>query len=313
MLQNEPQMKLWKMNGFPLELVVIGVVIAVTLGFAVSQVSRWRQLENEINLSIADYLQKFAGKAAEEFIWNVERYACKGQRPNTMGASKGFYLGSGNFKMALLTQLVGGVVDAVKNLSINGAVETKKGKSKEQIAFEAQIVGRFSERETAKTSAGFLGVLVVLEIGFLFVLAGQSGGTVETVGSPVEQYETSTPEKATEVVVEAEAQDPSLEIAKDQKEVESKGHELKPDREIVMVDEAQEKSLASNASPVPPGFMRLQNKDGRTIIVEFLALTKNSVLVKRDDGESFEIPLDNLSETSVQSIHEARKLRFPTR
>jgi hypothetical protein len=50
----------------------------------------------------------------------------------------------------------------------------------------------------------------------------------------------------------------------------------------------------------------LQSTDGRTINAKILTLTKETVLIRREDGQTFDLPLKRLTLDSVQRIEEYR-------
>ncbi|MCF7788197.1 MAG: hypothetical protein K9N47_18890 [Prosthecobacter sp.] len=50
----------------------------------------------------------------------------------------------------------------------------------------------------------------------------------------------------------------------------------------------------------------LQSTDGRTVQAKILALTKTTVLIRREDGRTFDLPLDQLTADSKQRIEEYR-------
>lgn len=50
----------------------------------------------------------------------------------------------------------------------------------------------------------------------------------------------------------------------------------------------------------------LQSTDGRTVQAKILALTKTTVLIRREDGQTFDLPLDQLTSDSKQRIEEYR-------
>jgi hypothetical protein len=52
--------------------------------------------------------------------------------------------------------------------------------------------------------------------------------------------------------------------------------------------------------------MPLQSTDGRTINAKILTLTKETVLIRREDGQTFDLPLNRLTLDSIQRIEEYR-------
>lgn len=62
------------------------------------------------------------------------------------------------------------------------------------------------------------------------------------------------------------------------------------------------KSRQTKQNAKKSAFLELESKDGQTISAEILALTKNSVLIRRDDGAKFDLPLSRLSDSSIQKI-----------
>jgi|GEM_PF-2794775 len=50
----------------------------------------------------------------------------------------------------------------------------------------------------------------------------------------------------------------------------------------------------------------LQSTDGRNVQARILALTKTTVLIRREDGQTFDLPLDRLTPDSKQRIEEYR-------
>ena len=52
--------------------------------------------------------------------------------------------------------------------------------------------------------------------------------------------------------------------------------------------------------------LSLQSTDGRTVQAKILALTKTTVLIRREDGQTFDLPLEQLTADSRQRIQEYR-------
>lgn len=52
--------------------------------------------------------------------------------------------------------------------------------------------------------------------------------------------------------------------------------------------------------------LSLQSTDGRTIQARVLAFTKDTVVIRREDGETFDLPLERLTQDSRQRIDEYR-------
>ncbi len=68
-----------------------------------------------------------------------------------------------------------------------------------------------------------------------------------------------------------------------------------------------------NDTPPPPperkpvsNIISLQSTDGRTVQAKVLALTKTTVLIRREDGQTFDLPLDQLTDDSKERIDEYR-------
>ncbi|MDI1311574.1 hypothetical protein [Prosthecobacter sp.] len=57
-------------------------------------------------------------------------------------------------------------------------------------------------------------------------------------------------------------------------------------------------------------FLELESRDGQTISAEILALTQDTVVIRRDDGEKFDLPLSRLSDLSIQKISAWRASRL---
>lgn len=53
--------------------------------------------------------------------------------------------------------------------------------------------------------------------------------------------------------------------------------------------------------------LTLISKDGQTIKAKVIALTTKTVLIRREDGQTFDLPLDRLSDESVQAIKAERE------
>lgn len=65
----------------------------------------------------------------------------------------------------------------------------------------------------------------------------------------------------------------------------------------------------SAAAPeLKPGsdLLSLESTDGRTVQAKVLALTKTTVLIRREDGQTFDLPLDQLTDDSKRRIEEYR-------
>lgn len=73
-------------------------------------------------------------------------------------------------------------------------------------------------------------------------------------------------------------------------------------------------TVAVKHDPPPPApkpkpasdIISLQNTDGRTVQARILALTKTTVLIRREDGQTFDLPLDQLTDDSKDRIDEYR-------
>ena len=52
--------------------------------------------------------------------------------------------------------------------------------------------------------------------------------------------------------------------------------------------------------------LSLESTDGRTVQAKVLALTKTTVLIRREDGQTFDLPLDQLTDESKRRIEEYR-------
>ncbi len=52
--------------------------------------------------------------------------------------------------------------------------------------------------------------------------------------------------------------------------------------------------------------LSLESSDGRTVQAKVLALTKTTVLIRREDGQTFDLPLDQLTDDSKRRIEEYR-------
>lgn len=71
-------------------------------------------------------------------------------------------------------------------------------------------------------------------------------------------------------------------------------------------------AVKNNTSPQAPerkpvsAILSLQSTDGRTVQAKILALTKTTVLIRREDGQTFDLPLDQLTAESKQRIEEYR-------
>lgn len=52
--------------------------------------------------------------------------------------------------------------------------------------------------------------------------------------------------------------------------------------------------------------LSLESTDGRTVQAKVLALTKTTVLIRREDGQTFDLPLDQLTDNSKRRIEEYR-------
>lgn len=68
-----------------------------------------------------------------------------------------------------------------------------------------------------------------------------------------------------------------------------------------------------NDSPPPAperksasGIISLKSTDGRTVQAKILALTKTTVLIRREDGQTFDLPLNQLTDDSIKRIEEYR-------
>lgn len=59
-------------------------------------------------------------------------------------------------------------------------------------------------------------------------------------------------------------------------------------------------------------YVRLTSTDGRVIQAKILALSKDTVIIKRDDGQQFEISLDRITPESKVQIEAYRELRRKT-
>jgi hypothetical protein len=57
-------------------------------------------------------------------------------------------------------------------------------------------------------------------------------------------------------------------------------------------------------------FLTLINKDGRELKAKYVTMTANSVVVKREDGQTFEIQLSDLK---VESVNELKKRQLEVR
>lgn len=63
----------------------------------------------------------------------------------------------------------------------------------------------------------------------------------------------------------------------------------------------------------PPDFIEIESTDGRRIRAKILALLPTSVLVHRDDGQKFEIPLSSLTDFSRKMVHKWRSAKKTAR
>ena len=52
--------------------------------------------------------------------------------------------------------------------------------------------------------------------------------------------------------------------------------------------------------------LSLESNDGRTVQAKVLALTKTTVLIRREDGQTFDLPLDQLTDDAKRRIEEYR-------
>ena len=52
--------------------------------------------------------------------------------------------------------------------------------------------------------------------------------------------------------------------------------------------------------------LSLESTDGRTVQARVLALTKTTALIRREDGQTFDLPLDHLTDDSKRRIEEYR-------
>lgn len=78
-----------------------------------------------------------------------------------------------------------------------------------------------------------------------------------------------------------------------------------------------EASASPGTVPPPPAppkvvneMVSLESTDGRTIKARITAFTKESIVIRREDGESFDLPLEKLTEGSrklVEEQHAARR------
>lgn len=58
--------------------------------------------------------------------------------------------------------------------------------------------------------------------------------------------------------------------------------------------------------PPVSDLLALESTDGRTVRAKALALTKTTVLIRREDGQTFDLPLDQLTDKSKRRIEEYR-------
>ena len=65
---------------------------------------------------------------------------------------------------------------------------------------------------------------------------------------------------------------------------------------------------ASKPKPVSE-IISLESTDGKTVKAKVLALTTTTVLIRREDGQTFDLPLDRLTAESKQRIEEYRAAR----
>ena len=68
----------------------------------------------------------------------------------------------------------------------------------------------------------------------------------------------------------------------------------------------------SAAAPeLKPGsdLLSLESTDGRTVQAKVLAPTKTTVLIRREDGQTFDLPLDQLTDDSKRRIEEYRAVK----
>ncbi len=65
------------------------------------------------------------------------------------------------------------------------------------------------------------------------------------------------------------------------------------------------KPQAPERKPVSD-ILSLESTDGRTVQAKVLALTKSTVLIRREDGQTFDLPLEKLTEDSKRRIEEYR-------
>lgn len=65
----------------------------------------------------------------------------------------------------------------------------------------------------------------------------------------------------------------------------------------------------SKHSDQPLDLIEIESSDGRHIRAQILALLTTTVLVRREDGQKFEIPLSSLTELSKQKIHDWREVK----
>lgn len=66
---------------------------------------------------------------------------------------------------------------------------------------------------------------------------------------------------------------------------------------------------APKPETVPPDMISLDSVDGRTITAKVLTLTKETVLIRRDDGQTFDLPLDRLTPESIKRIEDYREAK----
>ena len=82
----------------------------------------------------------------------------------------------------------------------------------------------------------------------------------------------------------------------------------KGDQHVKFTSDQQPKSTPDQRPKsdevLPPGMIMLVSQDGRNMNARVLMLTKETVLIRRQDGESFDLPLDRLTPETIKRVKE---------